>query len=511
MDAMTIEEGDPHHPSGEGYLELCCYQETASDPGQASIQQYHALLSSLFDFRTYSLLPSLTGDRPLIPLSTLLEGTGTAGGGGGAQTSRLSSSLRAPQVEGVSDVPSLSPSVVTRSGGGGEQLLSPVIAQPPSPSPTTASSSSSSNKGITILNMLNSFTRNSNSLATATTQQQQHQFPHPTPVPNTQTSLPTPGIVRVPRTDVPVLNADDFSRSLSLTAGSGPQSTPASKTHSIPVPPAAAIAALPDFLASPTATQQAGLSIVDMLKAAKSGGASVTPAAAVDAPPHSASSSMKTSSSHTSTSSSHTSTSSSNTSISSSSNTSTPAPAPTLTKPITIMSAAPSVAMTLSGTNSSVSTSAAALAASIAASSKPLQQQQSKPTPTPTVDPAVDPKTTRTIGSKTAHASSVPEAAIAVGPTIAADNTNASRAASEEAKKILATIQHSQASFEKQQLGLLQTMSRDLQRDLQSSQSKSADELLGRVKASVEQSFSQSHWKEEVPYPTLPSSLVSWI
>ena len=491
MDAMTIEEGDPHHPSGEGYLELCCYQETASDPGQASIQQYHVLLSSLFDFRTYSLLPSLTGDRPLIPLSTLLEGTGTAaggggGGGGGGQTSRLSSSL---QVEGAADVSS---SAVTRRG---EQLLSPVAAQPPSPSPTTASSSSSSNKGITILNMLNSFTRNSNSSSlattTTTTQQQQHQFPHPTPVPNTQTSLPTPGIVRVPRTDVPVLNADDFSRSLSLTAGSGPQSTPASKTHSVSVPPAAATAALPDFLASPTATQQAGLSIVDMLKAAKSAGASVTPAAAVDAPPHSSSSSMKTSSSHTST---------------SSSSTSIPAPAPTLTKPVTVMSAAPSVAMTLSGTNSSVSTSAAALAASIAASSKPLQQQQSKPSPTPTIDSAVDPKTTRTptIGSNTAHASSVPEAAIAVGPTIAADHTNASRAASEEAKKILATIQHSQASFEKQQLGLLQTMSRDLQRDLQSSQSKSADELLGRVKASVEQSFSQSHWKEEVPYPTLP-------
>jgi len=102
------------------------------------------------------------------------------------------------------------------------------------------------------------------------------------------------------------------------------------------------------------------------------------------------------------------------------------------------------------------------------------------------------------VASKTAPVAATPAAETpkAVDPTVATDGFTR-RPVETDTDKILAVIQQGQTSFEKQQLGHLKALSRDMQ----SNQSRSADELIARLKASMEQSFSQSQWKEEVVLP----------
>lgn len=193
MDVTTI-LGQDHHSADQGeHLELCCYQETASDPGQASIQQYHILFSHLFNFQNYLNLPQIknkNSTEAMIPLATLLEGK---------STNIISES---------------SPRVLSSS--------------------ETNSNSGITNKGMTILNMLNSFTRSTSN--------------------STIPQMTSPGIVKAPPKSeeaspnvIPVATTSDSSNTSSKMSG------------------------LPDFLTSQTA--QPNTSILGMLKAAKTNSA----------------------------------------------------------------------------------------------------------------------------------------------------------------------------------------------------------------------------------------------
>jgi hypothetical protein len=239
---VTTVLGQAHHSAEAGeHLEVSCYQEAAAgDPAQASIQQYHVLFAQVFDYQTYS------AGLPQPPKTDIAA----------------------------------------------------AAAAPAEPSVAA------STKGMTILNMLNNFSRPGSSPATPSTPA------GPTAAPNgaAPAALSTPGIVRpgsssgqspvtpsAAGTPSGAPAAAAFSGKAALDAllsgkkGSGASSQP-------PVSPAPAQAStagastqgLPDFLLR--APSPANASILNVLKAAsssKAGTASTSQAPGTPATPQS--------------------------------------------------------------------------------------------------------------------------------------------------------------------------------------------------------------------------------
>lgn len=209
---VTTVLGQAHHSAEAGeHLEVSCYQETASEPGQASIQQYHVLFAHLFHFPTYCALPEVSRSVPAAPLAELLQGSPVKG----------------------------------RT----EAQHTPVRSAADNSAPASAN-----NKGMTILNMLNSYNRPSGDST-------------PSPVtPSAQ--LHVPGIVR-PTPTAAVAASPSPSAAVSNGAGKSLLSMLGGKPAvTASAAPPSTTEGLPDFLLKSQPSLNS--SILDVLKAASS-------------------------------------------------------------------------------------------------------------------------------------------------------------------------------------------------------------------------------------------------
>lgn len=211
---VTTVLGQAHHSAEAGeHLEVSCYQETASEPGQASIQQYHVLFAHLFHYPTYCALPEVSRSVPAAPLAELLQGS---------------------PVKGRAEV-----------------QHTPVRSAVDNSAPASAS-----NKGMTILNMLNSYNRSTGDTSSSpvTPTAQLH-------VPGIVRPTPSPAVAVAPTPSPSAAVSNGAGKSLLSMLGGKPAVTASAA-------PPSTTEGLPDFLLKSQPSLNS--SILDVLKAASS-------------------------------------------------------------------------------------------------------------------------------------------------------------------------------------------------------------------------------------------------
>ena len=145
--------GKVHHSAEEGeHLEASCYQESAADAGQASIQQYHVLFAQLFDFAAYCKLPQVRAQTANPTADTTTASISAQSGANKGMTilNMLNSMSRSNSSGGLSPPPTTAPSASTSTTApvAASVLTSPGIVRPPastaSPAPSTGTTAGKS-------------------------------------------------------------------------------------------------------------------------------------------------------------------------------------------------------------------------------------------------------------------------------------------------------------------------------------------------------------------------------